>query len=234
MDNQLRKDITELILRRAVIDAHEREMSRIPSNEELLKTHKFSNAHEARMKALFKREDRKYLNKKIFVISKKAAIIFLVMATALFTALLTDSYVQGAVRETIISWYERFTTLRFQTGQYTVGEITWFPDFIPEGFEVTNTLEFYIGRNITMTHPNGDYIVFIYGPASDTTVAVDNEFTSLDTITLAGTNYLVATPMPNSEHHSQVIWEKYGYTFVIVSGLDSAILLNIAISVSRE
>jgi len=233
MDN-LRSDITEAILRRAVIEAHEREMAAIPPDEVLKNIYTFSDAHEARMRALFRREARRDFFGKAYFVSKRAAVVVLILATALFGLLMTDSNIQATVRDTILTWYERFTLFRFQGDGYTVGETAWFPDFVPDGFEVTDELEFYIGRIIFFENSYGHSIVFEYSSATDTIVGVDNEYTQLTSITHGGIEYFVSAPLPYSEHRAQVIWNMDGYVFMLLSDLDSGKLLEIALSVARD
>lgn len=232
MDSQLRKEITEVILRRAVIDAHEQDMAEFPPDEELAKIYKFSEAHEARMRALFRRVRRREIFGKMYTVSKRAAIIVLIMATVSFGILLTDSRVQASVRETVISWYERFTLFRFRGNGAIDDADEWFPAYVPSGFYANEIINMYIGRFIILKNPAGDYIVFNYRPAEGTIAGIDNEYTRLETLTLDGIDYFVVTPLPGSEHHSQVIWRMNGYVFLLLSHLDAETLLEMAVSVA--
>ncbi|MCL1842216.1 MAG: DUF4367 domain-containing protein [Defluviitaleaceae bacterium] len=234
MDAQFRNEITEAILRRAATEAHEREMAAIPPEKELAKQYNFTAKHTARMRALFKREERKESLMKIYAVSKRAAVIVLIMATALFSLLLTDSQVQATIRETIIRWYEQFTLFRFQGGDevHEIGKFEWFPNFVPEGFEKIETINFYIGRHIFFEDVGGLYIIFEYVPASDAIIGVDNEYTEMETVSHNGTEYFIIIPLPGSEHDSQVLWNMRGYAFHLVSDLDSQILFEMALSVS--
>jgi hypothetical protein len=231
MDSRLRSELTEALLRGAATEAHEREMTAIPPEDELSKQYTFSKTHEARMRALFKRAERGETLIKLYTVSKRAAVIVLIMSTVLFGMLLTDSRVQATIRETIITWYERFILFRFQENDYKTGEAEWFPDFIPDGFEISEIIKFYIGRHIFFERADGYYIIFEYRPAANTAIYVDNEYTEMKIILHDGIEYYVVTPLPNSEHDSQVLWHTNGYSFLIISGLDSEILLNMAVSV---
>ncbi|MCL2356360.1 MAG: DUF4367 domain-containing protein [Defluviitaleaceae bacterium] len=233
MTDRLRNEVTEAILRRAVIDAHELDMAEIPPNEELAKMHKFSEAHEARMRALFRREERREFFSKSYVFSRRAAVVILILVTALFGLLLTDSNIQAVIRETLITHYERFTMFRFQDTGHVVGETSWFPGFIPEGFEITNEVEFYIGRLFYFENADGNRLTFEYSPAAGAFIGIDNEYTEMLTITRNGIEYFVVTPLPGSEHSSQVIWQTEGYVIMLLSCLDSDTLFEIALSVAR-
>jgi len=234
MDSQLRNEITEAILRRAAKEANEREMAAIPTDDVLKKLYSFSETHETRMRALFRRAERREILSEIYSTSKRVAVIVLVLTTAVFCILLTDSRVQAAIKETLIKWYEGFTMLRFQTDEHTTDEVDWFPDFIPDNFETTDVIEFYNGKHIFYEHPNGEYIIFEYSPATDTTAHFDNDYTKMEIILLNGTEYFVIIPLPGSEHDSQVYWQMSGYTFQVISGLDSEMLLEIAESVTHN
>jgi len=234
MDAQFRSEITETILRRAAIEAHEREMAAIPPEAELAKRYTFAKTHEARMRALFRRTERRESLIKIYAVSKRAAVIVLILATAFFSLLLTDSHVQATIRETIIRWYEQFTLFRFQGGDevHEIGKFEWFPNFVPAGFETVETIDFYIGRHIFFEGVGGRYIIFEYVPASDAIIGVDNEYTEMETVSHNGTEYFIIIPLPSSEHDSQVLWKMRGYAFHLISDLDSQILFEMALSVA--
>ncbi|MCL2223725.1 MAG: DUF4367 domain-containing protein [Defluviitaleaceae bacterium] len=231
MDSQLRAEITEAILRNAVKDAHKREMDALFS-EKAAQEYTPSKAHQAQMRALFARDRRKNMFVKIYSVTRRIAVIMLITATILFGVLLTDYRVQATIRETIIGWYDRFTLFRFQQANgFETGEREWFPEFLPDGFEISELIELHIGRYIFLEHDDGYYILFEYSPAADTTIAVDNEFTTMKTVLLGGIEYFVLTPLPDSEHYAQVIWQMDGYAFALLSNFSPDILLQIALSV---
>ncbi|MCL2199739.1 MAG: DUF4367 domain-containing protein [Defluviitaleaceae bacterium] len=232
MDKQLRADITETILRRAATTAYEQEMAEFINSAEKAEPIITSKAHDARMRALFKREERKESLNKLYVIAKRAAIVVLISATMLFGALLTDGHIQATVRDTIVQWHERFTRFEFRGNGYEVGKSEWFPDFMPEGFMIDRIYEFYTGRLIFLEHDDGNYVIFGYEPAADIVIGVDNEFTEMEIISHFGVDYFVITPLPESEHRSQVIWQMEGYAFTLLSHLDSETLFQMALSVS--
>jgi hypothetical protein len=184
------------------------------------------------MRALFKREERKALLGKIYAVSKRAASIVLIAITVLFGGLLTDAQVQATIRETLIRWHDGFTLFRFQGDDEMVGSTEWFPAYIPSGFEVEEMIDFSDGRYIVFVRLDGEIIIFHYHPAVDAVTGVDNEYTEMEIMLLNGTEYFVISPLPGSEHSTQVIWQKYGYAFHLLSGLPSETLLQVALSVS--
>ncbi|MCL2386180.1 MAG: DUF4367 domain-containing protein [Defluviitaleaceae bacterium] len=230
MNNQLRNEVSETILRRAIIDAFNQDMAEIES--EPAEPYTFSEAHNARMRALFRREARREAMSKFYDKAKRAAIIVMLTISTLFGTLLTDANFRATVRDALITRYEQFTLFRFIGENYEVGDSDWLPSFIPYGFELIETVEFHIGRLIVWEHPNGNYIQFEYFSAEGAIVGVDNEYTEMSFIKLDGIEYFVITPLAGSEHSFQVLWLMNGYVFTLISSLDSEILLEIAISVA--
>lgn len=62
LDNIYRETIPEALLRRAVIQDHENELTSIPPEDELRKMYTFSPQHELRMKALFQKYSEYFFN----------------------------------------------------------------------------------------------------------------------------------------------------------------------------
>ena len=231
MDDRLRDEITETILFHAAREAYEQEIAELMADDSLAFTP--SEAHNARMRALFRRDERKEMPRKIYAVLKRVAVVTLIIAAVLSAVLLTDADVMAAVRGTIIRWHSQFNEFRFQGGDYETGDTVWFPDFLPAGFEMTELFEFSIGRHIFLEHPDGYYIMFQYRPANGFT-GVDNEYTELSLIIIEGIEYFVITPLPDSEHYHQILWSMDGYVFTLISALNSEILLEIALSVSPQ
>lgn len=230
MENDLGKEISEAILRYAVIENHNREMAAIPSDEELAKLYTFSKRHEARMKALFAKENYKLIRRKIFKVSRNIAAVLIIMAVVLFGALLTNSDIRAAVKQVIIEWYDKFTRFNFSDQDAVEENAEWYPSYMIEGFKETEIFFVGVVRSIEFRNQENNLITFDYGLADSVSYAIDNEHSTYETIENDGVEYHVF-PAESNEYTSKIIWYDSGYAFYLNSKADLDELLKIAFSV---
>ena len=100
-------NLFEALFRQVVIDNFNRELAKIPSEEELSKSITFSAQHELRMKKLFIYINRKYWIKSALKQAKKIAVITILTIFILFGALMTMPNVRASVTETFILWFDQ-------------------------------------------------------------------------------------------------------------------------------
>lgn len=230
MGNNLGKEISEAVLRCAVIENHNREIADIPSEEELSKLYTFSKQHEARMKILFAKENYRLIRRKIFKISKNIAAVLIITFAVLFGTLLTNSDVRAAVEQVIIKWFEEFTRFSF-SNQETVEELAeWYPSYMAADFDETEKYFFTNIRSIEFRNQGNDSISLDYSLADRISFAIDNEHSTYNIIENNGIEYHVF-PSESDEYKTKIIWYKSGYGFILESNIDLDELIKIATSV---
>jgi hypothetical protein len=230
MDKQLRMEISEAILRRAVIENHERELAAMPSNEELEAMYPLSLSHERRMRKLFRRAHRQEVIAYVAHYARRIAAIFLFGVVIFFGALMTNPEVQAAVRETIISWQERFALFRFR-GDSVIQNVQWNLSFVPSGFEEVSRTEHEFGGDIFYLHYDGRHIIFDFSRADQMTRAISIDYTELSIVIMESIEYNIFIPIEGSDHPVSVLWSAHDHVFLLVGDLDPEELLQIALSV---
>ena len=101
----------EVMFSQAVKDNFEKEIADLPSEEELAKTVKISEFHEARMKRLFKKAGRQERVKTTIKWAKQAAAVIAIIFLALSGSLMFARDVRVAVYATVCKCQGVFSTV---------------------------------------------------------------------------------------------------------------------------
>ncbi len=231
--NELDDVIFEALLRKAVIENHQRELSALPTKGELSELYTFSHRHEKRMNSLFAAERRKSAWAKIVYISKRAAAVFVIALTILSVALLTVPQVRATVWGTMVEWYNEFTKFSFSKEQTADENTEWRPKYLPKGFTESNAYSLITSKTVEYMNENGVLISLDYSISGNTSVTVDNEHSNYRSVNKHGVEYHVFEA-ETSEHTSKIIWENEGISFYIKSIITDDELLKVALSVSPK
>ncbi len=224
--------VFEALFRQAVIDDYNEEIDSIPSKDELMEIISFSPEFDLRMKKLFARERRKDFYRKALSHSKRAAAVLVVAATLIFGVLLFNPEVRAAVKNTVVKWYDKFTSFIFQSdGSDIDGEIEWNLGYLPPGFRENSVEKLGKVTNMVYVNDSGDTIYISCRPeGNDTNISVDNENHLIESETINGHEAYIAKAT-NNDFENGVIWSMKGYTFNIWSKLSIDELIAIAQSV---
>lgn len=230
--NQMDDSVFEALFRQAVIDDYNDELNSIPPREKLMETISFSKEFERKMKKLFSRDERREFLKSVLNYSTRVAAIFAVTITILFGLLLLNKEVRAAVKNTVIEWYDKFTSIIFHNEDSTTDENKeWKPGYLPSGYN-DGSVE-TLGRiiNIEFVNDQGDTIRFSYRPGSGfTNISVDDENHIMENDTINGyTAYILRAT--DSSFENGITWSMNGYIFSIWSRLPVDELKMIAQSI---
>jgi hypothetical protein len=88
--NNIGDVVFDAMLKEAVIADFRAEMEAMPSEEEILRDHPYSEEHNRRMKALFASERRRTAVARLWSFAKAAVIFISVFATLAFALLMTN------------------------------------------------------------------------------------------------------------------------------------------------
>lgn len=220
-------NLFEALFRQAVIDNFNRELAKIPSEEELSKSITFSAQHELRMKKLFIYINRKYWIKSALKQAKKIAVIIILTIFILFGALMTMPNVRASVTETFILWFDQFT--KFISNKTNISSEPLEPSFIPEGYAESERIEFDDFLSILYMNDSGDILLFSVSAANNS-VSMDNEGRVYRETIIDGIAYHIFDGSTNKKD-SDVVWEYGGYRYLISAPLSTSQLLKMASSV---
>lgn len=223
----------EALLRLAVIECFEKEMAKIPPQDELKKMYTFSERHERRMKKLFGHVRRVDIWKSIRRHSYRVAAIFALILTLLFGALMTNDNVRAAVKETIVEWFSTFTRFGFTGGANGEPSSEWSLGYLPDSFVESESHERGAGKTEVYANENGEVLIFLYMPSAGSSIAVDNERTNYSISNIDGIDYYLFIPLEN-ELFSNIIWERDGIAFSLEAAIDKDELIKIAVSVRKK
>jgi hypothetical protein len=130
-------NVFEALFRQAIIDEYNKEIESIPQKSKLISLVSLSPEFDKRMKKLFLQDRRKDILTKIEYYGKRVAVVFLLVITIISFILLTNPEVRAAIKNVLIEWYDKYTSIIFR-GQETndTGDIKEFvPEYLPEGFK---------------------------------------------------------------------------------------------------
>ncbi len=224
--------VFEALFRQAIIDEYNEEIDSIPPKEELIKIITFSAKFELKMKKLFAREKRRGYLKKALTYSKRVAAVFVITTTLIFGILLFSPEVRAAVKNTVVEWYDKFTSFIFQgEASDTNKKMEWQPEYLPTGYYENFVEKLGKSTNIEYADPQGNIVYLSYRPEeNDTNISVDNENHEIESGTINGQEaYIVKAT--SEEFENGVIWSMEGYTLNLWSKLSVDELIKIAQSI---
>lgn len=224
--------VFEALFRQATIDEYNEEIDLIPPKEELIKTITFSPEFGLKMKKLFAREKRRDYLKKALTYSKRVAAVFVITTTLIFGILLFSPEVRAAVKNTVVEWYDKFTSFIFQgEASDTNKKMEWQPEYLPTGYYENFVEKLGKSTNIEYADPQGNIVYLSYRPEeNDTNISVDNESHEIESRIINGQEaYIVKAT--SEEFENGVIWSMEGYTLSLWSKLSVDELIKIAQSI---
>jgi len=234
MDTKLREARFEAMLRLAVIECYETEMETIPPQEELEKMYKFSDRHERRMRKLFARVRRMEIWKTVRKYSHRAAAVFVLILSLLFSALMLNGNVRAAVQKTFIEWFDKFTRFTFSGGAEIDADSEWVLTYVPDGFTESESFE-VIGKTAIYTNEHDERLIFKYNPTQGYSIAIDNEDYDYSTFFDNGIEYHLFVPLIDYKFLS-ILWEQEGFAFRVTfeESKDQDELIKTALSVRKK
>lgn len=231
--NQIDNHIFEALFRQAVIDDYTEDIDSIPSKNELMKIISFSAEFELRMKKLLAHEQRKETLTTTLKFGKRAAAIFIVATSIFFCTLLLNYEVRAAVKNTVIEWYNKFTSFIFQGEASDTGvQKEWRPQYLPQGYLESTVEKLGKATDIEYVNDEGGVIYLSYRPEeNDTSISVDNENHIIESIIING-HEAYTVKAAKDDFENGVIWSMDKYTFNIWSQLPIEELIKISQSLN--
>jgi hypothetical protein len=209
-----------------------KEADSLPPNSAFADTIALSELHERRMKALFSRHRRIAFLKSAFKAARKTAAAICIALGLAFAALIANPQVHAAVKGFIIEVFGKFTRIEFTNGEPSPDGASWYPEWVPEGFELE--MESSVGEMTRLSYKSGETRVVIkYSNGQSVAYSADNEDVEFHYANADGVEYLVGSAA-DSGKTNKILWEKGGFKFVVESALDTGTLLDIAKSVRAK
>lgn len=225
----MNENILEALFRQAIIDDYKEEIEKIPDKKELMKIISLSPEFELRMNKLFARDRRRDIFIKVVHYSKRVAVVIILAVTILSIILLANTQVRASVKNAIVEWYEKYTSIIFKGKESsdtdTLKEFKL--EYIPEGYTESWIVE--QGNIIDIEYENniGDTIYISYWPDSySSNISIDNENHIIESKTIKGYKAYFAEAT-NDDFENGIVCIMEGYRFNIWSKLPIKELIKI-------
>lgn len=227
MFNNAKETMFDAILTVAFNEYWERELAKMPSDEELKEMYPIPKKELATAKRMEKR--KKYGKPLAIVYLQRACIIVLVLVAVVFALLSTSPTIRAAIGDSFTSWFEDHVVIDFTDDPVAPVEIkndkttdsnaetepasvqTLKIGYIPEGFEliseeVTDNTRYYMYAS-----DSGDYFIINISDSSYSNTQVDTDYTNYEIIIL-------------NEIESYLLYNEADNMGTLVHGNDSYIL----------
>ena len=228
-ENRVYDIVFDLMLKEAVAANFHNKMSVMPSEEEILKEHPFSDNHIHKMNKLFAIERRTTYIRSVISVAKIAMLVVCVIAALTFSLLLTSPQVRAAVQDAIVKFYEGFTSVAFvDTDKPDKAAQGFSPSYIPKAYSLASS-EAY-GENSIAIYMDADENMLMLEVSPSGFFAVDNEYLTYYTEVHDGVTYHIHES-PDKEHFSFLLWTNDGFSFCLNGVIHVEELLKTARSV---
>lgn len=219
MANEGKKEVLlDTLIKVSITEALEKEMTTLPSIEELNEEYKPSQELDKRINMLI---EKSYRKPKMLRFAKKfgkvAACICIVLTISSVT-LLSISATRNAIFNAIIEWQKKYTEVKF--GDLSTDNSIYHPTYLPKGFSESSIEKF--GNIVMITYSNkaGENILFSQWVYDTGISLVDNENKNYSAIEISGEKaYLFKAQTENDS--DILIWQSKGMVFELISKIDS-------------
>lgn len=201
MYNKARDDLFDAILTTAFTEYWNRELEKMPSDEELKKMYPVPKKGLRLAKKLEKR--RKYGKSPALVYLQRASVIVLVVIAAVFALLTTSPTIRAAIGNSFTAWFNDHVVIDFtedpvapvsEKSTDTTADSETEADpatveslkigYIPDGFELVSEEEREGTRRYIYMAEDGRYISITISSADMSKVSIDNELNDYDEIVI--------------------------------------------------
>ncbi|MCL2083384.1 MAG: DUF4367 domain-containing protein [Oscillospiraceae bacterium] len=222
--------VFEAMMKEAVAANFRAKMNAMPSKEETLREHPFSEHHNRRMEKLFALERRTPFVQNFRTLAKAACLV-LCAAAVLFSAVLAvNPQVRAAVWETIVRFFDRHIEIEYREPDTSTTKTAqdFTPQYLPQGYTLTHEED--LGDIYTAIYGTADGGMIVFGVNPPGLFNVDSEYLSYYTETHGGITYHI-NESPDAERYSVVAWLQDDFMFDLNGSVSIDELLSMAQSV---
>jgi hypothetical protein len=241
MKNEAINDhIFEAVLKEAVKESNRREVAGFQAESEKLDGFECPGLHADRMGILFSLERKRLVRKTILKTAKMVAAVAVISGALLFGALMTSAPVRAAVHDSIVEWFDKYTTFSSVDEGGGDAEISaensaqasdgrFCPTYLPDGFVESAPMDNGPILASIYVDSAGTEIYFMYAPKNISSLSVDNENAEYSLFEHDGVKYHMFVSTRDEEN--KIVWEKEGYRFTVNAIIDPDELKKMAFSV---
>ncbi len=239
--NELNNMIIENMINLAAKECLQKEINEFNDVSDMEK-HTFSPAFEKKMEKLFKIKPKKLTVKSIMSVTKKVAVVVMIVISLTFAGLMSVKAFRAEVYRIVTEIYEKYIDIFFKSddestkSQVNKIEETYLPSYIPDKYERSNLIISFIKVMAEYINSNGNMIFYDQGLISDGGPSIDGENYSIKNIKINDINgslYIYNEETLDNNRYF-IIWYDEKYYYTLSGNIELSELLKMAESLQKE
>lgn len=217
----------EALLQMAVTEADQRDLARLPTNQEMNDAFQPSQRLEKKVEKTLHRRQTARRRRTALRWARNAAVVVLGIWVVFTGALVPVQAVQQAAYSTLLEWKEEFTSL-FVSSDSAV--VTALPEdiqvtYLPEGYTLKSHVQNDLDCIFQYANSSNQLLIQIRLVQNYSQIDLDNEYSGYYTITF---DDISALWIQNDSSMNVLIYEKDDYLFYLAGSMDISELIKIA------
>lgn len=217
----------EALLQMAVTEADQRDLARLPSNQEMNDAFQPSQRLEKKVEKTLHQRQTARRRRIALRWARNAAVVVLGIWVVFTGALVPVQAVQQAAYSTLLEWKEEFTSL-FVSSDSAV--VTALPEdiqvtYLPEGYTLKSHVQNDLDCIFQYANSSNQLLIQIRLVQNYSQIDLDNEYSGYYTITF---DDISALWIQNDSSMNVLIYEKDDYLFYLAGSMDISELIKIA------
>lgn len=217
----------EALLQMAVTEADQRDLARLPSNQEMNDAFQPSQRLEKKVEKTLHQRQTARRRRTALRWARNAAVVVLGIWVVFTGALVPVQAVQQAAYSTLLEWKEQFTSL-FVSSDSAV--VTALPEdiqvtYLPEGYTLKSHVQNDLDCIFQYANSSNQLLIQIRLVQNYSQIDLDNEYSGYYTLTF---DDISALWIQNDSSMNVLIYEKDDYLFYLAGSMDISELIKIA------
>lgn len=217
----------EALLQMAVTEADQRDLARLPTNQEMNDAFQPSQQLEKKVEKTLHQRQTARRRRTALRWARNAAVVVLGIWVVFTGALVPVQAVQQAAYSTLLEWKEEFTSL-FVSSDSAV--VTALPEdiqvtYLPEGYTLKSHVQNDLDCIFQYANSSNQLLIQIRLVQNYSQIDLDNEYSGYYTITF---DDISALWIQNDSSMNVLIYEKDDYLFYLAGSMDISELIKIA------
>ena len=217
----------EALLQMAVTEADQRDLARLPSNQEMNDAFQPSQRLEKKVEKTLHQRQTARRRRTALRWARNAAVVVLGIWVVFTGALVPVQAVQQAAYSTLLEWKEEFTSLFVSSDSAAV---TALPEdiqvtYLPEGYTLKSHVQNDLDCIFQYANSSNQLLIQIRLVQNYSQIDLDNEYSGYYTITF---DDISALWIQNDSSMNVLIYEKDDYLFYLAGSMDISELIKIA------
>lgn len=179
-------------------------LEQIPDEEDI--DYEYPKEFEKKIKKIIKEEKRDLFLNKIYLYTKKIAVVFIAFLISLFTITMSVDALRTKLFDMVKDVYEKFTIYKFKIDENDNEKVDFLEkksiNYLPNGFKEVERAEY--NNDIAITYSNGeDYITLNYLLIENNNLYMDTENAKISKVKIGSYN----AEYIEKENKIRLVWQ---------------------------